>query len=47
MTPKIVKFALSVEEQLLRQFDEKWKREGYQGRSEAFRALVRNYLKTA
>lgn len=46
MPPKIIRIALSVDQELLKQFEDKWRNEGYQSRSEAMRMLIRHYLKT-
>lgn len=41
---KLVRFGVSLDEDLLRQFDEQCDRRGYQARSEALRDLIRKSL---
>jgi len=44
MTEKITRFGVSVEPELLKNFDKKIKQEGYENRSEAIRDLIRKNL---
>ncbi len=44
MTEKIIRFGVSVEPTLLKNFDKKIKQEGYENRSEAIRDLIRKNL---
>lgn len=41
---KLVRFGVSLDEELLRQFDEQCEKRGYQARSEALRDLIRKSL---
>ena len=44
MAEKIVRFGVSIEPDLLKNFDKMIKKEGYPNRSEAIRDLIRKYL---
>ncbi len=46
MTEKITRFGVSVEPKLIRKFDKRIKKQGYENRSEAIRDLIRKNLIT-